>query len=263
MDEHFNQSLHSAFAAFHVERVIVSGPAEASLAAVDLAPGVLLAGVADGAGSVLPRPAEFAQLIAKRRIALLGELDGAWDGVSLGTDRLDSYFSMAEERDLPVAVFTGVAPSGTATRFPAYRLELGRPAEVGSLLARHPRLRIYLMQAGWPFLDETIATMHVHAEVYADLGNVAANPTVPRDEFYRYLRVLIQAGLGKRLMFGSGLELTQWADGVGAAVRSIAGAPFLSGSNRDDIFYRNAERFLKLNGADRAVLATHRIKQKP
>jgi uncharacterized protein len=252
MDERFKQSLHSAFAAFHVERAIVSGPAEASLAAVDLAPGVLLAGAADGAGSVLPRPAEFAALVGKRRIAVLGELDGAWDGVSLGTDRLKPYFSTAEERDLPVAVFTGVAPSGTARRFPGYRLELARPAEIEPLLARHPRLRIYLMQAGWPFLDQTIATMHVHADVYADLGNLAANPTIPRDEFYRYLRALIEAGLGKRLMFGSGLEVMEWADGVGATVQSIAGAPFLSESNRDDIFYGNAERFLKLKGADRA-----------
>jgi predicted TIM-barrel fold metal-dependent hydrolase len=252
MDERSKQSLHSAFAAFHVERAIVSGPAEASLAAVDLAPAVLLAGAADGAGSVLPHPAQFAALLEKRRVAVLGELDGAWDGVPLATDRLNPYFSTAEEHDLAVAIFTGVAPPGTVKRFPRYRVELGRPAEIEPLLARHPRLRIYLMQAGWPFLDQTIATMHVHADVYADLGNLAANPTVPRDEFYRYLRALMEAGLGKRLMFGSGLELMEWADGVGAAVQAIARAPFLSESNRDDIFYGNAERFLKLKAADRA-----------
>jgi hypothetical protein len=52
-------------------------------------------------------------------------------------------------------------------------------------------------------------------------------------------------------MFGSGLELSEWAGGIQAAVQSIARAPFLSQSNRDDIFYGNAERFLKLKGADR------------
>jgi predicted TIM-barrel fold metal-dependent hydrolase len=93
--------------------------------------------------------------------------------------------------------------------------------------------------------------MHVHSDVYADLGNLAVNPAVPRDEFYRYLRSLIEAGLGTRLMFGSGLELSEWAGGIQAAVQSIARAPFLSQSNRDDIFYGNAERFLKLKGADR------------
>src|SRR5579884_1551557 len=101
MDESFKRSLHSALAAFHVERAMVSGPAQAASAAVDLAPGVLLGGAAEGAGSVLPPPAEFDALIQKRRIAVLGEIDAAWDGVPLSTDRLDPYLSIAEKRGVP------------------------------------------------------------------------------------------------------------------------------------------------------------------
>ena len=105
------------------------------------------------------------------------------------------------------------------------------------------------MQAGWPFLAETIAFMHVHPDVYADVGNLSANPAIPVNEFHAYLGALFRAGLGKRVMFGSGLDLTEWAGGIESMVKSIEDAPFLSASERTDIFFANAERFLTLGGA--------------
>ena len=242
----FKQSLLDAFTAFHLDRGVVSGPAAAAVAAAELAPETLLVGVADGAGSSLPSAEEFATSVQRRRIAVLGELDGAWDGEPLTATRLEQYFSVAENRGTPVAVFTGVAPPGTVERFPNYRVQLGRPSAVEPLLARHPRLRVYLMQAGWPFLEDTIAFMHVHPNIYADIGNLSANPAIPLDEFHAYLGALMRAGLGKRLMFGSGLDVTEWAAGVGLMVKSIDDAPFLSPSDRTDIFFANAARFLNL-----------------
>jgi predicted TIM-barrel fold metal-dependent hydrolase len=223
---------------------VVSGPAAAALAAYELAPQTLLVGVADGGGISLPSPAEFDSAVRGRRIAVLGELDGAWDGEPLTAARLEAYLSLAESRGTPVGVFTGVAPTGTAQRFPKYRTQLGRPDAVEPILARHPRLRVYLMQAGWPFLAETVAVMHVHPQVYADIGNLSANPSIPVGEFQAYLQALIRAGLGTRVMFGSGLDVTEWAAGIGAAVKPIEEAPFLSASERSDIFYGNAARFL-------------------
>jgi hypothetical protein len=37
------------------------------------------------------------------------------------------------------------------------------------------------MQAGWPFLEDTIAFMHVRPDVSADIGNLSANPATPLD----------------------------------------------------------------------------------
>lgn len=245
--ESFKQSLLGAFTAFHLDHAVVSGPAAAAVAAAALAPGTLLVGVADGAGSHLPSPGEFATSVQRRRIAVLGELDGAWDGEPLTATRLEHYFSVAENSGMPVAVFTGVAPPRTSERFPRYRVRLGRPSAVEPVLARHPRLRVYLMQAGWPFLDDTIAFMQVHSDVYADIGNITA--AIPRDEFRAYLGALMRAGLGKRLMFGSGLDVTEWAAGIGPMVKSIEEAPLLSPSDRTDIFFANAARFLGLGSA--------------
>src|SRR4051812_32218454 len=90
------------------------------------------------------------------------------------------------------------------------------------------------------------------ADVYADLGNLATRPDYSARRVLSLLRALIRAGLGKRLMFGSGLEVREWADSIGAAVKALAGAPILSGSYRDDIFYGSAERFPKLKAGDRA-----------
>lgn len=244
--ESFKRSLLDAFTAFHLERAVVSGPTAAAVAAAALAPGTLLVGVADGAGSSLPSPAEFATSIQSHRIAVLGELDGAWDGEPLTATRLEQYLSAAENSGTPVAVFTGVAPPRTARQFPHYRTQLGRPGEIEPILERHPRLRVYLMQAGWPFLADTIALMYVHPEVYADIGNLSANPAIPVNEFHAYLGALMRAGLGKRLMFGSGLDLTEWAGGIESRLKWIEDAPFLSPSDRADIFFANAERFLNL-----------------
>ena len=245
----FKQSLLEAFTAFHLERAVVSGPAAIAIAAAELAAATLLVGVADGAGSSLPSRAEFATSVQRHRIAVLGELDGAWDGEPLTATRLEHYLTVAEKSGMPVAVFTGVAPPGTVKRFPNYRIELGRPAAVEPVLARHPRLRVYLMQAGWPFLADTIALMYIHPDVYADIGNLSANPAIPLDEFRAYLGALMRAGLGKRLMFGSGLDVTEWATGIGPMVKSIEDAPFLSPSDRADIFFANAARFLSLGSA--------------
>jgi hypothetical protein len=62
----------------------------------------------------------------------------------------------------------------------------------------------------------------------------------------------MRAGLGKRLMFGSGLDVTEWATGIGPMVKSIEEAPFLSPSDRADIFFANAARFLSRGSAGAA-----------
>lgn len=70
----------------------------------------------------------------------------------------------------------------------------------------------------------------------------------PREIFYWYVRGLIDAGLGKRLMFGS--DQMQWPDTISDdEIDAIESAPFLSGEQKRDIFYNNAARFLRLSEA--------------
>ena len=59
----------------------------------------------------------------------------------------------------------------------------------------------------------------------------------------------MRAGVGKRLMFGS--DQVYWPETIGRAIEAIESADFLTDEQRRDIFYNNAARFLRLNGARR------------
>jgi predicted TIM-barrel fold metal-dependent hydrolase len=54
----------------------------------------------------------------------------------------------------------------------------------------------------------------------------------------------VEAGFGKRIMFGS--DQMVWPQTIEVAVDSITQAPFLSEAQKRDILYNNAARFLRL-----------------
>jgi uncharacterized protein len=125
-----------------------------------------------------------------------------------------------------------------------FRASLGNPAQIEEALNRHPKLRVNLMHAGWPYLQDTVAVMFLYPQVHVDLG--ALDWALPRPEFHAYLGALLRAGFGKRVMFGS--DHMYWPEAIGMAVEAVDSASFLTESERRDIFYGNAMRFLKLEG---------------
>jgi predicted TIM-barrel fold metal-dependent hydrolase len=110
------------------------------------------------------------------------------------------------------------------------------------VLGRHPRLRLYVMHAGWPLLDRTIALLYAYPQVYLDIAVI--NWTQPRKEFHRYLRALVEAGYGKRILFGS--DQMVWPEAIDMSVAAIESADYLTAEQRGDIFFHNAARFLRL-----------------
>jgi predicted TIM-barrel fold metal-dependent hydrolase len=73
----------------------------------------------------------------------------------------------------------------------------------------------------------------------------------PRKVFLAYFEALMDAGLGKRLMFGT--DQMQWPEVIPLAIEAIESAPFLTADERADIFYLNAARFLRLSEAEIAI----------
>lgn len=244
----FRDSLLAAFRAYHLESAVASGDLAAVRALNALAPDRVLVGVSYGPGLSLPTTEELRGDFRARRVAVFGEIDAAWLGEPLSGPHLAPYWELIDTAQVPVAVFTGLAPAGTSFRAccSGYRATAARLQDVEEVLVEHPTLRMDLMQAGWPYREQTIALMYSYPELYADLGNLAGNPAIPRAEFLDYLHALVRAGLGKRLMFGSGLSAQEWAAKIGPIVDEIQSAPFLSDEQRADIFYRNAERFLAI-----------------
>ena len=181
---------------------------------------------------------------AAGRLMALGEIAIQYEGIAPNDPKMEPIWALAEELDLPVGLHTGLGPARTPyTCCPKFRHSLGNPALLEEVLIRHPKLRVYLMHAGFPFMQETIAIMHMYPQVYADLG--VLDWSRPREEFHEYLRALIRSGFGKRLMFGS--DQMAWPEAVGLAVEGVESASFLTAEQKRDIFYHNAVRFFRLD----------------
>ena len=177
-------------------------------------------------------------------LGAMGEITAQYVGISPSDPALEPYFALAEELDNPVGIHTGLAAPRTPYQCcPKFRLALGNPLLLEELLLKHPKLRVYIMHGGHPYLAETIAIMHMYPQVYTDLAVI--DWVFPREWFHNYLRQLVQAGFGKRLMFGS--DQLIWPQTIAIAIENIESADFLTAEQKRDIFYNNAARFLRLD----------------
>lgn len=88
------------------------------------------------------------------------------------------------------------------------------------MLKRHPKLRVWLMHAGWPYLQETKAILYLYPQVHADVAVI--NRIIPRREFHQYLQALTTAVFGDRLMFGS--DQMVWPESITLAVGGVDSA---------------------------------------
>jgi hypothetical protein len=178
------------------------------------------------------------------RYQALAEFMPQYSGLAPNDPGLEPYFALAEELDVPVGIHVGLGPPGAAyAESPKYRMAHSNPLLLEDVLVRHPKLRLYVMHAGWPMLDEMVGLLYAHPQVYVDVGVI--DWFLPQPEFYRYLRRLVEAGFSKRIMFGS--DQMVWPDAIGLAVVTVESAPFLSEEQRRDIMCRNAMRFLRLD----------------
>jgi len=112
--------------------------------------------------------------------------------------------------------------------------------------SNNQKLRVFVMHAGWPMIDDMLAVMWAHRQVYVEVGVIVW--ALPRAEFYRYLQRLVDAGFGDRVMFGS--DQMVWPGLIEHSIRVIEEAPVLSAAQKRDILYNNAARFLRLPQAD-------------
>ena len=189
-----------------------------------------------------PDPYTLRQAYESGYLGGLGEIGTQLTGLAPNDPKLEPYFALAEEFDLPVLIHTlGIGPY-----MPGFRSANGNPLLLEEVLVRHPNLRLYVENAGFPYREEMIAMMYQYPQLYVDVSTITW--VIPREAFYDYLKALIRAGLGKRIMFGS--DQMVWPEKIGEAVESIRKAPFLSEAQKRDILYNNAARFLRLEEAE-------------
>lgn len=189
------------------------------------------------------------------RLKVIGEIGAQYEGVGPDDPRLEPYYALAEELDVPLAIHVGPGPPGAPyLGMTKYRMRLSDPLLLEDVLVRHPRLRLQVMHAGWPNIDRMVALLYAHPQVYVDTAVIGH--TQPRAEFHRYLRRLVEAGYGDRIMFGS--DQMVWPGTIAPAIAAIASADFLSTAQKRAILHDNAARFLRLGAHDRPGSAAKR-----
>lgn len=177
---------------------------------------------------------------------VMGEVAPQYQGMSPSDLSLDAYFGVAEELGIPVGIHMGTGGNGMINiSNPRYRASLGQPFLLEDVLARHPKLKIWVMHAGYPMIDQMIALMGANAYVYVDLAGFIWS--YPLEEIHAYLRRLVQAGFGKRILYGT--DFMVWPRLLETSIGVIENANYLSEEQKRDIFFNNAVRFFNLDAS--------------
>ena len=186
---------------------------------------------------------ELRKLYVSDQLQILGEITAQYAGMAPNDPKLEPYYALAEELDIPVCLHTGFGPPMSPYMGdPNFRMRYGNPLLLEDVLVNHPNLRIYIAHGGYPFIEETIALMLMYQQVYVDIS--AINWLLTSEEFHGYLQQLMEARLGKRIMFGTDQMI--WPETVAMSIEAIESATFLTEEQKQDIYFNNAADFLKL-----------------
>ncbi|MDX1479294.1 MAG: amidohydrolase family protein [Saprospiraceae bacterium] len=209
---------------------------------LDDAPDQILIGMAN-------RPVEvLREQHAEGRLHAVAEMAPFYSGRLASDSLLRPFFALAHELAIPVGFH--VLPGG-----PNYGLHLmpqmlggmraynANPMQLEEVLSEFPDLKLYIMHGGWPYIEDLKALMYAHPNLYVDIA--VLNWILPQEELNAYLKALITAGFGDRIMFGS--DQMVWPDVISVGVASVNNAEFLTLDQKEDIFYDNAARFLGLS----------------
>lgn len=240
-DAELREATLAAMRRFNIVKAVFNGPA----ARVDdwraAAPNIVLRGSNFAGPCDSTLVARLRNLHGDRGYEVMGEISWQFQGIAPDSAAVDACFALAEELDVPMGIHLGLG-FPTATASTRYRAAAGKPLLLEGPLRRHPRVRVYVMHAGWPLIDETVALMTAYPQVYADISLI--NWLIPRPAFYDYLERLIKAGLADRLMYGS--DAGVWPSAIELSLEAIDAAPFLTRELRQQILHDNAARFLRL-----------------
>jgi len=233
---------------------VLSGSREALADWMAAGPGLFMPGPNFGSRPADPSADDLAARFRSGELKVFAEITSQYRGVMADDPELAPYWEMAAALDLPVGIHVGVGPPG-AHLLDAPEFRIQNPMHLEPVLRRHPSLRVYMIHAGFPFVDEVKALLYVHPQLYLDTGVLQAALT--RKAYYAFLEELVDAGFADRIMFGS--DQMNWPGLIDEGIDAINAAPFLSHEQKKAILYDNAARFLRLDqgGGPRGAEGPH------
>jgi predicted TIM-barrel fold metal-dependent hydrolase len=214
---------------------------------MDAAPGRVIPGTSfDGTGP----EAKFVPVDELRKsfkqdgFKVMGEVGLQYQGMSPSDPSVDAYFALAEELDIPVGIHMGTGGGGRANiALPKFRGSMGDPLLLEDVLARHPGLRIWIMHAGYPMIDNLLTLLQANSHVYVDVAGLIWS--YPLKEVNQYIERIVNAGFEDRVMFGT--DQMYWPKLMATSISVIQNADYLTPQQKRDILYNNAARFLRLD----------------
>ncbi|WP_369751893.1 amidohydrolase family protein [Asticcacaulis sp. YBE204] len=195
-----------------------------------------------GAGSFarLPSIDELRKRHAEGRLKSLSELSFQYHGIGPTDPRFEPYWALAEELDVPVGIHMGPgAPGKTYFAAPEYRVALSDPILLEPVLVNHPRLRIFVVHAGYPMKERMLALMAAYPNVYAEFGFLTVGY---RDsDVWPYMQSFIDAGFEDRILYGT--DQMVWPEAISYSINRVR-----------KFLYENAARFLRIDPAETGIL---------
>jgi hypothetical protein len=243
--EEYMKDMLAEYEALNVTAVVMGDPKEVKKWK-DAAPGRIITGASfDGAmgGAGFVPVEQMRDLFTKGGIQVMGEVGLQYQGMSPSDMSVDKYFALAEELDVPVGIHMGTGGSGRANiAMPKFRGSMGNPLLLEEVLARHPKLRLWVMHAGYPMIDNLLTLLQANSHVYVDVAGLIWS--YPLEEVHSYIRRIVEAGFEDRVMFGTDQMI--WPKLMATSIGVIEGATYLTPDQKRDILYNNAARFFRL-----------------
>ena len=196
----------------------------------------------------------------ENKLKVIAEMGPFYAGILANDSSIMPYFELAQTLNIPVGfhVLPG-GPNYGIHHFPEMlgkmRVKNANPLQLEDALVKFPKLKLYIMHGGWPYIEDLKGLMYAHPNVYVDIS--VLNWILPQEELNNYLKSLINAGFGNRILFGT--DQIVWPDTIDDAVQSVNSAHFLTIKQKEDIFYNNAAKFLGLTEAE---IAKHKAQNK-
>lgn len=194
----------------------------------------------------------------ENKLNVIAEMSPFYAGKLANDTSIMAYFELAKTLNIPIGFH--VLPGGPNYGFHHLPEMLGKmrvknanPIQLEDALVKFPKLKLYIMHGGWPYIEDLKGLMYAHPNVYVDIS--VLNWILPQEEFNTYLRSLITAGFGNRIMFGT--DQMVWPETIDDAVESVNSAHFLTIKQKEDIFYNNAAKFLGLTEEEIAKHKAH------
>lgn len=217
------------------------------------APSTILVANAAKPPSILKKQHELGYL------DVIAEVAPFYEGKRLDHPSIERYFKLAEELGVPIGVH--IFPGGPNFGLHYLPEMLGgmrafnaSPSQIENLLVKYPKLKLYIMHGGWPFIEDLKSLLYMHPNVYVDIAVV--NWILPEKEVINYIVALTDAGFDDRIMYGS--DQMVWPDIIDDAIATINDSEALTLTQKADIFYNNAARFLGLSNKQ---MSQHRTKK--